>query len=64
MKQSVTTHVWGPALPGQGSQQICKSCGARLTTASIDPQYPEATCKGPDPEMAAQVYSESEYNPI
>jgi|GEM_PF-1867736 len=26
-------HKWGPALPGQGSEQICTSCGARASTA-------------------------------
>jgi hypothetical protein len=64
VKQVLNNHAWGPALPGQGSQQVCKQCGARKTTASIDPQHPEASCKGPDPEMAAQVYAEIEYDPI
>jgi len=26
-------HQWGPALPGQGSEQICTKCGARASTA-------------------------------
>lgn len=26
-------HQWGPALPGQGAEKICTSCGARASTA-------------------------------
>ena len=56
-------HMWGDPLPGQGSQKICRSCGARETASSLDPQHPEANCKGPDPDMAAQAYAAIEYDP-
>lgn len=26
-------HEWGPPLPGQGSDKICKRCGARKSVA-------------------------------
>lgn len=48
-------HKFGPALPGQGSDQICTSCGARRSAA------PEQ-CPGGHP--AAITETVHDYDPI
>lgn len=48
-------HVYGPALPGQGADQICKRCGARRSTA------PEQ-CSGGHP--AAITETVHDYDPL
>lgn len=48
-------HNWGPALPGQGAEKICTSCGARQATA------PEQ-CSGGHP--AAITETVHDYDPL
>lgn len=48
-------HEFGPALPGQGADQICKRCGSRASTA---PQE----CPGGHP--AAITETVHDYDPL
>lgn len=48
-------HKFGPALPGQGAEPICTSCGARKSTA------PEQ-CSGGHP--AAITETVHDYDPL
>ena len=55
------SHLWGSPMPGSGSMDICKTCGAKRVSTSADPGHPDGQCRGVDAPVA---HTMSEYEPL
>ena len=50
-------HIWGPPMPGQGRELVCRRCGSRRSNAAEG-------CPGQEIETFTGEVTQHDYNPL